>query len=605
MKNIFSGLTNWLSLRAPTVTCSNALNARYRLSQIATLVLASGLMVSIAIAGSRIEGDADGDGVPDAADQCPGTPPSVLVDVDGCSSKQRLDIACPLKADYKNHGHYMSCVVREIQIQYQIGLIDAGSRGELVSDAARSRVGSKPPGPPDRLAPIILDGPTVLATASSASIQYTTNEEANITVLYGTTPGGPDYPNVAFNPEFSLTPSVDLTSLEPETIYYFVGVLCDHSGNCTVTDEGSFVTAARPTLEILSPEPGATLNTGDILIDFAVKGWTVGGKGMSHVLFQVDNVPGLHELDQLMFYNGDDQIVELNRTPGLTLFASWVDEDTIRINNVPDGLHWISAHLATSDHESPGNPEAEVTFSIVVDTGSIDPPEGLVAWWSFDDRSEIRAADLVGENYGSHLGDPRPVDGRVDAALRFDGIDDFVQVPDHASLNFSGSDPAVPNSGDFAVDFWVNTTAGVGRQVILSKYADLPSPRGYAIVVEDGVVKLEIGDGTAASYDSHVFVADGNWHLVAVSVDRDRPNGGTFFIDGDEAGQFDPGDQNNSLENDEPLTIGAAITPDGLGDFFQGVVDELEVFDRTLSPVQMQLIFAAGTAGKYQSPLIL
>src|SRR5262249_22583732 len=43
-----------------------------------------GLIVKLGAVGPKVEPDADGDGVPDARDKCPGTPPGRKVDVNGC-----------------------------------------------------------------------------------------------------------------------------------------------------------------------------------------------------------------------------------------------------------------------------------------------------------------------------------------------------------------------------------------------------------------------------------------------------------------------------------------------------------------------------------------
>ena len=52
--------------------------------------------------------DSDGDGVPDAFDLCPGTPPGAVVDASGCS----IDQLCPCNGPWKNHGEYVSSVAK-------------------------------------------------------------------------------------------------------------------------------------------------------------------------------------------------------------------------------------------------------------------------------------------------------------------------------------------------------------------------------------------------------------------------------------------------------------------------------------------------------------
>ena len=123
-----------------------------------------------------------------------------------------------------------------------------------------------------------------------------------------------------------------------------------------------------PLIEIISPDDNDVVTDDDVLVVFNTDNWDVKGKGESHIHFHIDNVPGLSFNDHLMFYNGDDKIVELNLNSGETSFATWVNSNTIRINNVPDGEHTIRAHLATDEHAAPGNPEADTEISISVNT---------------------------------------------------------------------------------------------------------------------------------------------------------------------------------------------------------------------------------------------
>ena len=61
-----------------------------------------------------------------------------------------------------------------------------------------------------------------------------------------------------------------------------------------------------------------------------------------------------------------------------------------------------------------------------------EPPLNMTSWWRFDELSGITAFDSIPfANNGTHVNGPTilPV-GMVDAALSFDGLDDYVEVPD-------------------------------------------------------------------------------------------------------------------------------------------------------------------------------
>lgn len=83
--------------------------------------------------------DADGDGVSDDHDQCPGTPTSVVVNADGCSLAQ----LCPCNGPWRNHGEYVRCAITHAWQFFRAGLITAEQRREFVRNAIRSDCGKR------------------------------------------------------------------------------------------------------------------------------------------------------------------------------------------------------------------------------------------------------------------------------------------------------------------------------------------------------------------------------------------------------------------------------------------------------------------------------
>jgi hypothetical protein len=88
------------------------------------------------------ETDEDGDGVPDSADLCPGTPSGSIVDADGCSIDQIAPCAGPASGGkWKNHGQYVSTVVHAVQEFVEQGLITQEQAVAIVVQAAHSSCG--------------------------------------------------------------------------------------------------------------------------------------------------------------------------------------------------------------------------------------------------------------------------------------------------------------------------------------------------------------------------------------------------------------------------------------------------------------------------------
>ncbi len=86
--------------------------------------------------------DQDFDGVPDAVDLCPNTPPCTVVNAEGCSIDQLVPCAGPATGGaWKNHGAYVSAVAQVAQEFVKQGLISEADRAAIVVRAAQSDCG--------------------------------------------------------------------------------------------------------------------------------------------------------------------------------------------------------------------------------------------------------------------------------------------------------------------------------------------------------------------------------------------------------------------------------------------------------------------------------
>ncbi len=230
----------------------------------------------------------------------------------------------------------------------------------------------------------------------------------------------------------------------------------------------------------------------------------------------------------------------------------------------------------------------------------VEPPPGMVAWWTLDELSGIQAFDIVGGHTGYHAGGPVPISGQVDAALSFDGVNDFVRVPNAPPLNF-GPSMTGTDRGDFSIDAWIYWDTFTPKEMpIVAKW---DRERGYYFFILDGQLSLVLADGAGANHYFAVgapTVPDGQWTHVAVTVDRDDPDGISFYVDGALTGTRDPTGRPGSLMNGAPLTIGG--TPytwlPGNWAHFLGDIDEVELFKRELSAGEVAAIYGAYSAGK-------
>ncbi|MBI2449114.1 hypothetical protein HYV49_02350 [Candidatus Pacearchaeota archaeon] len=71
-----------------------------------------------------------------------------------------------------------------------------------------------------------------------------------------------------------------------------------------------------------------------------------------------------------MFYNAPSNIVELNLIAGTTQYATRIDNNTIRFNDVPLGERTLRARLVDSSHLALTNAEAETTIIFRINASS-------------------------------------------------------------------------------------------------------------------------------------------------------------------------------------------------------------------------------------------
>jgi len=241
------------------------------------------------------------------------------------------------------------------------------------------------------------------------------------------------------------------------------------------------------------------------------------------------------------------------------------------------------------------------SFTITVIPGKpcVKPPPSMVLWLPFDEPFGVIANNIVpGALNGVHANGPVPVLGQhVLNSLCFDGVNDFVRVPNYGAIVLGGS--------HFSIDTWAlrrDTASTAGRRVIVSKMSQVPGGggAGYEFYLDNGVMCLDLrtpaGMVTFNSGAVGVVPLDNNWHFLAVTVQRGFPNTARFYRDGVLVNSV-VGVLAGSVANGASLFVGSRTFP-GPGNFFQGYLDEVEIFRRVLTPLEVNQLWQAGRSGK-------
>src|SRR5262249_13841747 len=159
----------------------------------------------------------------------------------------------------------------------------------------------------------------------------------------------------------------------------------------------------------------------------------------------------------------------------------------------------------------------------------------------------------------------------VGQAFTLDGIDDRVFVPDTSAHDFGPGQT-------FSIETWIraypnNTDAGI-TTIVDKRYApDTAHCLGYEFNLSSGRVHTRLSTSILTGGNdwgpAGPNVQDGNFHHVALTLDRNSTTGGHFYVDGNQVLAFNPTSEAGDLSNDQPLRMGNHPTP-GFNAFLRG-----------------------------------
>lgn len=205
--------------------------------------------------------------------------------------------------------------------------------------------------------------------------------------------------------------------------------------------------------------------------------------------------------------------------------------------------------------------------------------DGLVSYWRLDDGAGAVAADVTGKNNGTLVnfnfsGTSGWADGKYGKALSFDGINDFVGL-NTTNLN-------LPNN--FTVAAWVNPRQFSGPAAIVavrSWYA----ASGFRMCLSGNSLLIEGQTSTGWKYSwfSAKGIQNGVWTHVAIVYDKSTVKA---YVNG----VSQPPAFSSIVNWSGDLVMNTArpsfIGKDSNG-HFNGLVDDVMIFNRTLNPTEI------------------
>ncbi len=223
--------------------------------------------------------------------------------------------------------------------------------------------------------------------------------------------------------------------------------------------------------------------------------------------------------------------------------------------------------------DTSGNPMAQTTRNYEYD-------DGLIGNWKLDDGSGTVAADSSGQgNPGTLINGPGwTTSGRINGALSFDGADDAVEVP---TANFSAT------GGTIAM--WASAANFAPTAKYLFGHASQPWSNRIQLYTDDTEGYLDLGLGDSHSRHTRIQNLDSQrWYHIALSW-----NGTNYvvYVDG-AAGATGTYSGLSALET--YADIGNNGDRSDRTEAFNGIIDEVRVYNRPLSPAEVAELYSAG-----------
>ncbi|MEW6027456.1 MAG: LamG-like jellyroll fold domain-containing protein [Planctomycetota bacterium] len=224
-------------------------------------------------------------------------------------------------------------------------------------------------------------------------------------------------------------------------------------------------------------------------------------------------------------------------------------------------------------------------------------PDGMTHYWKFDDDG-APYEDWAGDNNAVCANCPTPSTGTVDGAMLFDGVSDEVDAPDVNTCEWALDD-------SFTIEYWMKTSSSTsGNRVIVGRDGTTTGLHWWVGCDDTGKVRFQLQNiNTNGAYigNKGPVLNDGQWHHI-VAVRDESSNKNLIYVDAnlvdfathDYAAGFGP--------DAAPINIGYL----NLGGHYRyaGLVDEVAIYNRALTPDEISRHHTEGLTGGYYSAVI-
>ena len=222
-------------------------------------------------------------------------------------------------------------------------------------------------------------------------------------------------------------------------------------------------------------------------------------------------------------------------------------------------------------------------------SGCVTPPAGLVAWWP----SEGNTNDIINSNNGTILNGVTYATGKVGTAFAFNGVNSHIVVPDNPTLLINNT---------ITIEAWIYLNVTGKWQYIIIKDSETSHGEFHTFqmcVTDMNRIGFYLGDGTNPYWglESTNLLAAGQWYHVAGVYDGSVQG---IFING-ALDAINVIGSHTLYNHNKPIRIGICYEQ-AYYHPFDGMIDELSLYNQALTAQDIQSIYNAGSAGKCKGP---
>jgi hypothetical protein len=273
----------------------------------------------------------------------------------------------------------------------------------------------------------------------------------------------------------------------------------------------------------------------------------------------------------------------VNQTSSNLFYTYTTDGSTYEVTGILE-----SQKYKTQFEVNPQNP----LFPGVVEKGNnlalseLYNSNGLVGYWPLNEGSGTIAIDQSGNNNnGTWSGTPSSPNSTYYGAGKignyagwFDGSTDYISISTSTILNNTFN-----NTNSFTLTEWVNYSGSNGYYSSFSKGTSNPGP-GFTLHGTSG--RIEGGDGTN-NLNAYMFgpsLVGQGWQFIAITYNGINFSG---YLNGISRSNYS---WSYGIGNTTSFNV---VIGRFWGGFYYGLIDEARVYNRALSPAEIQAIYNA------------